>query len=195
MGSLGIMGEVKTINDLTPSEAGAVGTFVGMIAALVIVFYIVTVIATWKIFKKAGEPGWKCLIPIYNIYIMYKIVGMKAWFWAILLTTIVGYAVISLDGSSYLFTEAKPDFNSFDASKHVPTVISFIAMFVVSIWGGILYDWRTSKAFGHGVAFFIGLLFFQPIFWLILGFDSSKYHKKAVMGATTKKKEGKEEKE
>ena len=134
----------------------------------------------WRIFKIAGEPGWKCIIPIYNIYIMYKIVNMKGWFWVILLTSIIGTTVIFLDGCGYLLTEARPDFASVDASAHIPTVIALIAMLVVSIWGGIIYDWRTSKAFGHGVGFFIGMLFFQPIFWLIIGFGKSKYHKKAI---------------
>ena len=46
---------------------GAAGAMVGMVLAFAVMFYILTVIATWKIFKKAGEPGWKCLIPIYNV--------------------------------------------------------------------------------------------------------------------------------
>ena len=159
---------------------GAAGAMVGMIFCFLIIFYIVTVIATWKIFQKAGEPGWKCLIPIYNIYIMYKIVGMKGWFWGILLVTFFGSLVVSLDGSGYLLTETNPNLNLFDPSKHIPTVVALLVMCVVDIWGGILYAWRTSKAFGHGGGYFIGLLFLQPIFWLILGFDKSKYHKKAI---------------
>jgi hypothetical protein len=43
----------------------------------------------WKIFEKAGEAGWKSIIPIYNVYIMYKIVGMKNWFWYILIVAFV----------------------------------------------------------------------------------------------------------
>lgn len=37
------------------------------------------VIAWWKIFEKAGEAGWKCLIPIYNIIIQLRIVGKPGW--------------------------------------------------------------------------------------------------------------------
>ena len=43
--------------------------------------------------------------------------------------------------------------------------------FVIAII--MLHD--LSKAFGHGVGFTLGLLFFGPIFWLILGFNSDKY--------------------
>ena len=175
---------MEATTTLTTNEAavagGIAGATVGMITMFIIVFYILTVIATWKIFKKAGEPGWKCLIPIYNYYIMYKIVDMKGWFWAILLVSIFGSLITSFDGSGYLFTEISPDYASFDAGAHIPTVISFIVMFAVCLIGGIMNNWRTSKVFGHGVGYFIGLLFLQPIFWLILGFGSSKYNKKAL---------------
>ena len=33
------------------------------------------IVALWKIFTKAGEPGWKSIIPIYNIIMLLKIVG------------------------------------------------------------------------------------------------------------------------
>mgnify|MGYP000698111848 FL=1 len=38
----------------------------------------------WKMFEKAGEPGWAGIIPIYNLYILVKISG-NAWWWFILL--------------------------------------------------------------------------------------------------------------
>jgi hypothetical protein len=44
------------------------------------IFYIA---AMWKVFTKAGQPGWAAIIPIYNIYIMIKIGGKPGW-WVIL---------------------------------------------------------------------------------------------------------------
>ena len=41
---------------------------------LEIIFYILVIIGQWKMFEKAGESGWKALIPIYNLYILYKII-------------------------------------------------------------------------------------------------------------------------
>ena len=38
---------------------------------------VITLIAQWKIFTKAGESGWKSIIPIYNLYILCKIVDGK----------------------------------------------------------------------------------------------------------------------
>lgn len=34
----------------------------------------------WKTFEKAGEPGWGAIIPVYNLYLMFKI-GDKPWYW------------------------------------------------------------------------------------------------------------------
>jgi hypothetical protein len=47
-------------------------------------FMILMIAACWKIFTKAGQPGWAAIIPIYNWYIFCKIVGRPGW-WVILL--------------------------------------------------------------------------------------------------------------
>ena len=36
---------------------------------------ILGIIAMWKIFVKAGEPGWAAIVPFYNIYTLFKITG------------------------------------------------------------------------------------------------------------------------
>lgn len=171
---------------LTEDEAtaavagGVVGATISMIAITGFIWYILTVIATWKIFKKAGEAGWKCLIPIYNTYIMYKIVGMKTWFW-IMLAICIAFGIITIiDGTTEIFNMTKEQLANFDWGSHIPTVVAMIVTVVVAIVVGVANDWRTSKIFGHGVGYFIGLLFFQPIFWLIIGFGSSKYDKKLL---------------
>lgn len=40
--------------------------------------------AQWKIYTKAGKPGWACIIPIYNILVLLEIVG-KPWWWLLLM--------------------------------------------------------------------------------------------------------------
>ena len=47
-------------------------------------FMILMIAACWKIFTKAGQPGWAAIIPIYNWYVLCKIVGRPGW-WVILL--------------------------------------------------------------------------------------------------------------
>ena len=51
----------------------------------------------WKIFTKAGEAGWKSLIPVYNMVVLYKIIGLSPWLLLIYLTGIIpilGYIAI-----------------------------------------------------------------------------------------------------
>jgi len=56
---------------------------------------IVVLAGIWKVFTKAGQPGWAALIPIYNVYILTKIVGKPAW-WLFLLFIPVVNIVISI---------------------------------------------------------------------------------------------------
>ena len=48
----------------------------GSILILVIGWYILQVVAYWQIFEKAGEPGWKAIIPCYNTYTQYTFTGL-----------------------------------------------------------------------------------------------------------------------
>jgi hypothetical protein len=50
------------------------------------------IVAEWKIYTKAGKPGWAVLIPIYNTIVMLEIVG-KPWWW-ILLMLIPGVNIV-----------------------------------------------------------------------------------------------------
>lgn len=62
--------------------AGALFVFlIWMLFALVIA--LVAIVALWKIFVKAGQPGWAAIIPIYNMYIMLKVIGRPGW-WILL---------------------------------------------------------------------------------------------------------------
>lgn len=44
---------------------------------------IVVVAGFWKVFAKAGQPGWACLVPFYNVYVMLQIANKPTW-WLIL---------------------------------------------------------------------------------------------------------------
>jgi hypothetical protein len=62
-------------------------SFGGMSVGFMIVWLIVVIFliaAEWKIYTKAGKPGWAVLIPIYNLIVFLQIVGRPVW-WIILL--------------------------------------------------------------------------------------------------------------
>lgn len=81
----------------TAAATATLGAMAGIYFALFIACYVLLVIAQWKIFTKAGEAGWKSLIPIYNIVVLYKIIGLSPWLLLIYLAAIipvVGYIAI-----------------------------------------------------------------------------------------------------
>lgn len=60
---------------------------------LYVALIIVLIVAQWKIFEKAGQPGWACLIPIYSFYVLLKIVGKPGWWLLLMLVPIVNLIV------------------------------------------------------------------------------------------------------
>jgi hypothetical protein len=77
------------------------GNVVSGIVWLVYIAIIVAVIAGWwMIFTKAGEAGWKSIIPIYNFIIILKIVGREPWWVILMLIPIVNliiWIIVAMD--------------------------------------------------------------------------------------------------
>lgn len=81
---------------------GAAASAVGAVLILIYVAFIVFMTAAgWKVFTKAGRPGWGVLIPIYNIYLWCKIAGRPGW-WTLLYFIPVVNIVISLIVTLYV---------------------------------------------------------------------------------------------
>ena len=62
--------------------------FFSYLIFLVAIFVFICIVM-WKIFEKAGEDGWKSLIPIYNIIVYFKIIGLQWWFIFIVLSPVI----------------------------------------------------------------------------------------------------------
>src|SRR5688500_4942743 len=56
-------------------------------------FMVLMIAAMWKIFVKAGEPGWAAIIPIYNLYIILKIAGKPGWWLLLFIIPVVNFVV------------------------------------------------------------------------------------------------------
>ena len=50
----------------------------------------------WKVFVKAGKPGWGCLVPIYSIILILEMAGKPMWWIVLLLIPLVGLIVMLL---------------------------------------------------------------------------------------------------
>ncbi len=82
----------------------------GVVFPLAIVVAIIA--SMWKVFEKAGQPGWAAIVPFYNIYILTCEIAKKEILWFILffipLVNIVASVLVSIEvakkfGKSDLF--------------------------------------------------------------------------------------------
>jgi len=55
------------------------GAFGAFFLIVILAISVVIIIAQWKIYEKAGKPGWAVLIPIYNLIVLLEIVGKPLW--------------------------------------------------------------------------------------------------------------------
>jgi hypothetical protein len=82
---------VKLFLAQTDQYASGGGSPVGAIVGLLVA--VLLIVALWKIFTKAGQPGWASLIPIYNVYIWCKIVGRPGWWVILMLIPFVNFII------------------------------------------------------------------------------------------------------
>lgn len=76
------------------AETSMIAGILGMVSSymvVIIALVVLSVVAKWKIYSKAGKPGWASLIPIYNTVVMFQIVGLNPWLLCILLVPFVGW--------------------------------------------------------------------------------------------------------
>lgn len=113
---------------------------------LIVALLVLAIVAGWKIFSKAGEPGWGSLVPFYHSYIEFKIFWGNGW----LFLVPIALSLLSV----------------------VPIVgVLFTLINIVIV---VMTKYKKSLAFGEGIGFCLGLIFLPTIFNLILGL-SNKY--------------------
>lgn len=62
------------------APSAGLSSTVWIVACAFWIFYIATM---WKIYAKAGQPGWAAIIPIYNVVVLHQMVGKPVW-WVLL---------------------------------------------------------------------------------------------------------------
>jgi hypothetical protein len=64
---------------------------------LIVVLYcavmLLFIAAFWKVFTKAGHPGWACLIPFYNMYVLCLIAGRPGWWLLLMFVPVVNIVI------------------------------------------------------------------------------------------------------
>lgn len=141
-------------SSLSEGAAKALAVSLLLLVLLLIVWIVLILIATWKIFVKAGEKGWKSLIPFYSMYIQCRIAGIPRIFW-IYLPVFLLLQVMNWTG------------------RRDTGVYGFLngCNFVLQA----IYCGYLARAFGKKTGFCIAAAFLPVIFLPILGFGSAKY--------------------
>jgi hypothetical protein len=67
------------------------GLILFIIVAIAVCIFMIA--AMWKVFEKAGQPGWGVLIPIYNIYLLLVIAGKPGWWIILFLIPLVNFVI------------------------------------------------------------------------------------------------------
>lgn len=80
------MDETQPFGQLSPVVAG-------MLLFTCIAIGIFVLAAMWKVFTKAGEPGWAAIIPIYNMIVMLRIIGRPLWWIVLFFIPLINFIV------------------------------------------------------------------------------------------------------
>ncbi len=60
----------------------------GLIIGLGVVIGIIGIVGLWKVFMKAGRPGWAAIIPVYNVWVLFEVAGKPGW-WSLVSLLVV----------------------------------------------------------------------------------------------------------
>lgn len=166
--------------DMSTNEAAAVGGILGaslmMIALIGIAMFVLTVIARWKIFTKAGEEGWKSIIPIYSDYVEWKLSWNNITMFWISLALIIGGSILNVASGSLVVSAAYTESGS-AAAAGGGGFLGILAS-LLTIAGCVIMliqKFKLFKAFGKGAGWFVAWIFFNNIMVLVLGFGSAQY--------------------
>lgn len=147
------------LSGMDPAEVALGAAFMGVVGTLMAVgaavWFFVSAIGYFKMFKKAGQRGWFAFIPLLRDFAMFKM----AWTVKAFIINTVLLVVFQLFGGSESILLG------------LVAVIAGIALIVVQV--KLLL--RVAKSFGKGAGW-AALLFFLPfVATLILGFGSAEY--------------------
>ena len=151
------------------------------------VLLVLTIVARWKIFTKAGEAGWKSIIPILGDYTQWKIAWRKTGlFWVMFILIIAGLCLLYFGGypidqlynvNAVMNGTVQTTVPALDPNTmNMPMLYGALACLAI---GGILElicMYKLFRSFGHGLGWFILYLLFGTIVIIALGLGASRHH-------------------
>jgi hypothetical protein len=85
-----------------PPEAAAAAAVSGVMMIINLVMIVIMIISMWKIFSKAGKPGWAAIVPIYNLIVFLEVAGKPLW-WIVMFFIPLVNIVFSIMALAALF--------------------------------------------------------------------------------------------
>lgn len=165
-------------------DNGSFGVAMGIVAVIMLfallislIFVVITVIAEWKLFEKAGEPGWSAIIPFYNTLQMSKIATGNSQIGIVIIISSVVYSFFSgITNVINALAEYGENPLSFLALLAIPiSLIGVVVSLITAVAGGYLH-YTFAKSYGQSTAMCVLAIFFFPIIMLILAFDKNTHY-------------------
>lgn len=133
--------------------------FYVLLAVGVLVCFLL-VIAEWRILQKAGERGWKAIIPIYDLYMSHKISGMgRVWCFVEIIMYTAACVLLMIEG--------------------IPDWLDMILVTIFGVTGAaieICHLYKLGRAFDKGIGFRLGMILLPYVFIPMLAFGGSQYY-------------------
>lgn len=160
---------------LTPDEVEVIRvgiTLAPYIFGITGLIYGVLFLFNSFVLEEKGVECWSQIIPVYNIYIWFKTFWKPKVFYIMLGS--FAFMYFSSFAISVILINNNVDNNNFIQIVSIIYPILFIIWLIAYLVIGIILNHKISVSFGHGVPFTIGLIFFNPIFMIVLGIQSIK---------------------
>lgn len=151
--------------DYSTAGAGVAGGLIaGILMFMVVIIIISLVIAilkligTWKMLTKAGESGWKSLIPFYNQWTLCKVAGISPyWVLEIIVVSMINSVLSGILGSNV-----------------ISGILSLI-VYANTIYFWVILSISLAKSFGKDTGFGVATVFFSFITYPMMGMGSATY--------------------
>lgn len=132
----------------------------GVVAAglIIVVWWVLQIVGNWKIFEKAGKPGWHSIIPFLNTYDEYDLCWNGGFG---ILYLVLLFAV------NMVTPEMREESGMLSMAVAVAGIIGIVLQVIESN--------KLAKAFGKGIGYTIFLIFLDRIARVVLGFSDAQY--------------------
>lgn len=149
------------------------GSLLGVVFCVAVVVFVIA--SWWVLYTKMGEPGWKCLVPFYGEYVLFKRVWSKKAYWGYMVVSVVflstyGYMLFAF--AFWLITLGAITLSEIG-------VVAGVVLMAVSGIAWLVYtfrrNFRIAECFGHGIGYWLGITFLPVVFVPMLALGDSRY--------------------